>query len=856
MEDNDSSVVQSTLLALGELGTDSPAAITAITEATKSNNRAVKAVAGQALRSVAPALARELIGEAFDAVQARLDDIRDFRVGNRDWPQLGGSRFRNNTPAATDIPTTWNVGEIDGATGDWNPAEAVNIKWVAKLGSQSYGNPVVANDKIYVGTNNGAGYLERHPPRVDLGCLLCFRESDGQFLWQHSSKKLASGRVHDWPFQGICSSPVIEGDRLWFVTNRGEVTCLDTEGFYDGEDDGPETGVWEHLFDATVSLSPQEYTANVRGYEAQRLYLNTIRAVLGALDMKLPRYPHLRTATPHSWEVITRRRNDETVHYRLDLKDDHLLFTPVHPEANSSVEIGVDLLAGIEEGQVSTALRAQFAASGIELPPRLEVDVVAPKTQWNVKAIVDGVRQTFRLRAERSKLACYVAILRPLKDEADVIWKFNMMSELGVSQHNMATCGPTLWGDVLFVCTSNGVDSSHLNIPAPEAPSFIAIDKNTGEVLWTDDSPGKNILHGQWSCPAVGVFDGVPQVIFPGGDGWLYSFRADRWQDGKPELVWKFDCNPKESKWILGGRGTRNNLIAVPVIYDGLVYAAVGQDPEHGEGAGHLWCIDPKKEGDVSPELVLDREGQIVPHRRLQAGVPWATVSTTRSRAWHGLDERKISESLHEEFDKAEMMLAESSTVRVVTPGRRWFVTADDNGSETEFRLTLSPRNGGHALAIERKTDESVVPNPNSAVVWHYDTFDINGDGVLDFEEEMHRAIGSPTIKNDLLVITDFSGLFHCLNAKNGGPYWTCDLLAGCWSTPLVVQDKVFVGDEDGDVAIFDLSPDPTNSVDDEFLPRHEISMGTSVYQTPIAANNVLYIATKTHLIAIEAGVE
>ena len=79
--------------------------------------------------------------------------------------------------------------------------------------------------------------------------MLCFRASDGQFLWQASSEKLTTGRVHDWPLQGICSSPVIEGDRLWFVTSRGEVRCLDTNGFYDDEDDGPVLNEEGTLFD-------------------------------------------------------------------------------------------------------------------------------------------------------------------------------------------------------------------------------------------------------------------------------------------------------------------------------------------------------------------------------------------------------------------------------------------------------------------------------------------------------------------------------------------------------------------------------------------------------------------------------
>jgi outer membrane protein assembly factor BamB len=425
-----------------------------------------------------------------------------------------------------------------------------------------------------------------------------------KFLWQHSSEKLPTGRVHDWEQQGICCAPLVEGKRLWFVTSRGEVVCCDTEGFYDNENDGPY----------------------------------------------------------------------------------------------------------VEEAFTS-------------------------------------------------------------QDEADVIWKLDMMKELRVSQHNMCSCSVTSWGDILLVNTSNGVDESHINIPSPDAPSFMALDKNTGEVFWTDGSPGLNILHGQWSSPAVAQLGGVPQAIFAGGDGWLYSFRCDRGNNGKPELLWKFDCNPKASEWILGGRGTRNNVIATPVVYEGLVYVAVGQDPEHAEGEGHLWCIDPTKRGDVSSELAVnvnDRSTPI-PHKRIQA--------------------------------------------------------------------------------IDETEGEIAISNPNSAVVWHYSKFDQNGDGQFDFEEEMHRSCGTVAIKDDLLYISDFSGLFHCLDAKTGKVHWTYDMFAQAWGSPLIVDGKVFVGDEDGEVSIFRLTPEKHD-------PVSVIDMGNSVYTTPIVANGVLFIANRSHLFAIASGVE
>ena len=130
--------------------------------------------------------------------------------------------------------------------------------------------------------------------------------------------------------------------------------------------------------------------------------------------------------------------------------------------------------------------------------------------------------------------------------------------------------------------------------PTPKAPSFIAVNKKTGKVVWSDASPGEHIMHGQWSNPAYAEVSGKPQVIFPGGDGWLYAFDPET---GK--LIWKFDCNPKDAGLQARRRAaTRNDFIATPVVYDNQLYIGVGQDPEHDEGVGHFWCID-LGEGDA-----------------------------------------------------------------------------------------------------------------------------------------------------------------------------------------------------------------------------------------------------------------
>jgi len=510
-----------------------------------------------------------------------------------EWAQWGGSPSRNNTPEARNLPAEWKLGEFDHRTGKWLGGSVKNVKWVARLGSESYGTPVLAGAKVFCTTNNEAGYLERYPAKVDLGCLLAFRQSDGSFLWQHSAEKLKAGRNVDWPGVGICCSPLVEGDRLWIVTNRTEVICLDTEGFRDGENDGP--------FDAEPSQA---------------------------------------------------------------------------------------------------------------------------------------------------------------ENESDCVWSFDMMRTLGVVPRYMCSCSVTAAGDLLLVATSNGVDASGERVPAPEAPSFIALDKHSGKLIWADASPGENILNGQWASPAFAVLGGVPQAIFPGGDGWVYSFLAEPTDDGKARLLWKFDCNPKQSEW---DRGDRNNVIGTPVVYEGRVYIGTGRDPQEGEDQGDLWCIDPTRRGDASAELVVDAEGKPVAPRR--------------------------------------------------------------------------------TTAVDEQAGETVRPNPNSAAVWHYRGLDANGDGEFDFEETMHRTIGMVAIKNDLLVIGDYAGLIHCLDAKTGKLHWTYDTLAAIWGSPLIADGKIYLGDEDGDVTVFELAAKQNLLA--------ENLMEDSLYGAPVAVDNVLYLGTRSHLIAI-----
>ena len=321
----------------------------------------------------------------------------------------GHTPGRNMAGPGTDPPVRWDVGT------------KTNILWTAKLGSKAYGEPVVADGIVYVGTNNEAAYDRRHTnpdgSAVDGGVLAAFDAGTGAFLWQRYTPKLPSGRVNDWPGEGQCGSAYVEGGRLWYATNRCEVVCLDVS----------------------------------RGREQ--------------------------------------------------------------------------------------------------------------------------------------------------RGEPPVLWSFDMIKELGVFPHNMTRSHLVAHRNLIYVVTGNGVDDTHKNVVAPDAPSLVCLDKDTGRVVWTDSSPGGGILHGTWGIVALAEANGRALVVAPQGDGWVRAFEAETGR-----LVWRFDTNPKDSVYPQ----TRNELLGAPVIVGNRMYIANGQDPEHGTGYAHFWCVRTDGEGDVSAELPPD----------------------------------------------------------------------------------------------------------------------------------------------------------------------------------------------------------------------------------------------------------
>lgn len=237
---------------------------------------------------------------------------------------------------------------------------------------------------------------------------------------------------------------------------------------------------------------------------------------------------------------------------------------------------------------------------------------------FDVKGLADGNAGPYTDEAKYSAADGKPGEVGP--HSADIIWVSDIRTELGIFPHNISSCSPLVVGDKLYIATSNGVDWSHLNIPAPFAPALAVLDKKTGKVIGEEVSGvSKRVLHASWSSAAHTVVAGKPMIVWAGGDGWTYGYEPDPvpGKDGVPELkeLFRYDANPPEYR-TKNGQPLKyatfegpSEVIATVVALDNRAYFAIGQDPEHGDGVGMLSCIDLTAKGDLSGKALWTYKG-------------------------------------------------------------------------------------------------------------------------------------------------------------------------------------------------------------------------------------------------------
>lgn len=415
------------------------------------------------------------------------------------------------------------VSDMSGAPASWDIETGENVKWTAELGSQTYGNPVVAGGQVYVGTNNE---LVRNPDETgDRGVLMCFRESDGQFLWQHTHESLGDTNI-DWTNTGLCSSPLVEENRIYYVSNRGEVVCLDTHG--DGN--GGSSVLWTYDMLGELGVVPHQKVSSSPAPHGDLIYVNTSNGTDEFGE---------ETPNPDAPNIIALDKNTGELAWQANS-----IVGRIYSGQWSSPAVG--MIGGVAQvviGEGDGWVRGYEALTGEELwefnsnPgdavwPRTANIVIASPVIWENKVYVAN-GQDPEAGAGPGNLYAIDATKRGDITETGLIWR---NGEIGRSISNVA-----IYESLLFAADVNGF--------------LYCLDVDTGTEHWTHDT-----FAGIWSSPIV--IDG--KVYLGTADGDILVLEASQ----EKELLFQANMGSSVYSTVVPANGAlfvagRNKLFAL-----------------------------------------------------------------------------------------------------------------------------------------------------------------------------------------------------------------------------------------------------------------------------------------------------
>ncbi len=204
------------------------------------------------------------------------------QASGEDFTQWGGSSARTMSSPEKGLPTIFEPGKKKRDYLGLDLSTAKNVQWAVRLGTENYSAPTIANGRVYIGANDEQLQEDRFRATFG-GQLVCLNESTGKLLWRLAVPRLEIDRSlvsedFDDMNLGICSTATIDGNRVYIVTNRCEVLCLDVNGMADGNQG-------EYQDEAKFSVPEDSPPMKLEATDAD---------ILWRLDMirDLPVFPH------------------------------------------------------------------------------------------------------------------------------------------------------------------------------------------------------------------------------------------------------------------------------------------------------------------------------------------------------------------------------------------------------------------------------------------------------------------------------------------------------------------------------------------------------------------------------------
>lgn len=455
-----------------------------------------------------------------------------------DWPMRGRDNSRNSVSPEQSGPIDWQVGDSKGASK--------NIRWTAQVGSHSCGDPVISGGLVWVGTTNRPPLDKKNAD--DASVLMCFRERDGQFLYQYVSPRLETRSI-DWPYTSLASSPLIEGERLWFCNNRCEVICLDIAPLLSRT--GEPRTVWKVDMRSQLGVVPRGVMigshashCSVAAYK-DLIYVNTTNGIGPAYDkVPAPEAPSL--VCLHKQTGLVRWQDNSPGKDILDAQHGSPLVIEVCGRGQVIMGQGDGWVRGFDAltGEMLWKFDINAKSAKRGFGPGTRSDLVALPVFYDNR-VYFAVGRQFEACVGQGRLCC----LDPTK-RGDISAELNDGLGRGRQNSNSGLVWEYLGkGDQdanRMHCTLSSVVIHNGLLIAPDLSGIVhCVDARTGEKIWTHDTVQQIV-----ASPLI-----VGDKVYVGtDDGTTFIFELAR------------------QKKLIAERDFHDSIEAGPVYANGLLY--------------------------------------------------------------------------------------------------------------------------------------------------------------------------------------------------------------------------------------------------------------------------------------------
>jgi hypothetical protein len=412
----------------------------------------------------------------------------------------------------------------------------------------------------------------------------------------------------------------------------------------------------------------------------------------------------------------------------------------------------------------------------------------------------------------------------PVPSKPVIRWRYPTTGSLCASSHDIF--GTRVW------CGTGWTGQPNV-VPMPDGTNEVRIGAYDDHYHFLDGSTGRqtrpDLVTGDLAKgSATSDPNGYPLYYAGSRDNLFRIVAMDR---NKPTVLWAMNANTSVPHPLWNNDWDGAALIVGDYLLEG------GENSwfyvvklNRGYNAAGKVTVDPKIVMEVPGydqqllDTIGDKDVSIEDSVAYRNGVVYFANGGGLVEGWN------ISDILHggTHYSRVFRFWDGDDTDASIVIDSQGFLYAGRKMEDNVKRPESFPRD--HAIGDLMKLDPS---NPTDPVVWSTQLGGFEPDGGL---------LGTPALYNGVVYATYTEGGVAAVSQKTGAVLWNMPLPGPTWSSPVVVDGKLIVGDGAGYLSCFDVSKPRKEPK----RPLWHLQLGGTIESTPAVWHGWIYVGSRS----------